>query len=293
MLFKDYIPEWSRSATLSVSAGWHQCQLQILRDHITPILGNLRLDKITPSHISEVMQASRDKKHSENQQRKIYNVMSKVFGDAAGFHDYIEKSPVRKKHHRPRVGDVDRAFMEPEQSNLVLEATMFNRLYGAAIWIQLLTGIRVSEVQALTWDQLDFNNSCINVTKSYNRHLKRIQNHTKNKTKYRVPMIPRLAAFLKKKMAKSDSKFVNPNPDGGMMSHKSYDEFIKRLQLKMKLPISSSHGLRHSAARMYSANGCSDELLQILLGHKSIASTKVYTHHEQDDLFEFAKKKLS
>lgn len=292
MLFCDYILEWSESATLGVSKGWHQCQLQIIRDHINPILGKLCLSKITPSDISKVIQASKDKGHSENQQRKIYNVLSKIFKDAKEFHDYIEKSPVRKAHHRPKVGDVERHFMEPEQSELVLQRSMFDKLYSSAIWIQLLTGLRVSEVQALTWDQLDFDGNCINVNKAYNRHLKRIQPYTKNKTKYRVPMIPRLAAFLKKKMAKSESKFVNPNAEGGMMSHKSYDDYIKRLQLEMKLPISSSHGLRHSAARMYSAKGCSDELLQILLGHKSIASTKVYTHHETDDLFDFAFKKL-
>jgi integrase len=293
MLFSEYIPEWSESATLGVSKGWHLCQLQIIRDHIMPILGKLCLSKITPSDISKVIQASKDKGHSENQQRKIYNVLSKIFKDAKEFHDYIERSPVRKAHHRPKVGDVDRAYMEPEQSELVLQRCMFDKIFGTAVWIQLLTGIRVSEVQALTWDQIDWKKDCINVTKAYNRHLKQIQPHTKNKTKYRVPMTPRLKTFLQKKMAKSESKFVNPNPDGGMMSHKSYDEFLKRLQQEMNLPISSSHGLRHSCARMYSSNGCSDELLQILLGHKSISSTKVYTHHEQDDLFDFVKKKLS
>lgn len=292
MLFSDYILEWSESATLGVSKGWHICQLQIIRDHITPILGKLCLSKITPSDISKVIKASKEKGHSENQQRKIYNVLSKIFKDAKEFHEYIDRSPVKKAHHKPKVGDVDRAFMEPEQSELVLQRAMFDKLYSSAVWIQLLTGLRVSEVQALTWDQIDFDNNCINVNKSYNRHLKQIQNYTKNKTKYRVPMVPRLKSFLQKRMAKSDSKFVNPNTEGGMMSHKSYDEYLKRLQLEMKLPISSSHGLRHSAARMYSSQGCSDELLQILLGHKSLASTKVYTHHETDDLFDFVLKKI-
>lgn len=293
MLFCEYIEKWSRYATLGVSPGWHQCQLQIIRDHINPIIGKIEISKITPSDISEVMLESRKKKHSENQQRKIYNVMSKVFSDAQGFHEIIEKSPVRKKHHRPKVGDIERDYMEPEQSEIVLERTMFNRLYGSAVWLQLLTGIRISEVQALQWSDIDWGNSCINVRSAYNRHLKQIQNHTKNKTKYRVPMVPRLATFLKKKMEKSPSKFVCCNAAGEMLSAKSYDEFLKRLQLQLKLPISSSHGLRHSAARMYSSKGCSDELLQILLGHKSISSTKVYTHHEQDDLFDFVKKKLS
>lgn len=144
MKFKDYVDKWKERARLNVSDGWQKCQDQIIKAHISPHLDSLEIHKITPEHISKVLEASVKKGHSKNQQRKIYNVLSKLFSDAIHFFDLITKSPVRKKFHRPILTALERPSLTTEQFHIVLEYTMNHPVYGAPVWLQLLSGIRVS-----------------------------------------------------------------------------------------------------------------------------------------------------
>jgi integrase len=75
-----------------------------------------------------------------------------------------------------------------------------------------------------------------------------------------------------------------------MLSAKSYDNYLKRVQLALKLPFGNSHGLRHSCANLYMTLGASDEGIQKLLGHKNLSSTKPYIHRTDSEAFEIAKK---
>ena len=165
---------------------------------------------------------------------------------------------------------------------------MHHPLYGSAVWLQLLTGVRVSEVQGLEWDDIEWSRNAINVKRAFNKHTKKFQSYTKNKNHYQVPMTPKLKQYLQDH--RNQFRFICANPSGGMLASKSYDEFLKRLQLALKLPIGSSHGLRHSCARLYASLGASDEDLQKLLGHKHLSSTKTYIHRTPEALFKIAKK---
>lgn len=288
MKFRDYIVKWKDNARLNIGDGWKKCQDQIIRDHISIHLDSLNIREITPDHISNVLKASVKNGHSKKQQLKIYNVLSKIFSDAIHFFELIEKSPVRKRFHRPITHDLERPSLTPEQSFIVLEYVMHHPLYGSAVWLQLLTGVRVSEVHGLEWDDIEWSRNAINVKRAFNKHTKKFQSYTKNKNHYQVPMTPKLKQYLQEH--RNQSRFICANPGGGMLASKSYDEFLKRLQLALKLPIGSSHGLRHSCARLYASLGASDEDLQKLLGHKHLSSTKTYIHITPEALFKIAKK---
>lgn len=288
MLFCDYVVKWKSKARLNVSDGWKLGQDQVIRDHIGPHLDNLQISKITSEDISDILSISKNKGHSENQQRKIYNVLSKLFGDAIHFFELITRNPVRKRFHRPVVHEVERSSLTPEQSFIVLEYTMHHPLFGAAVWIQLLAGIRVSEIQGLQWKDIDFEENTIHIRRAYKRHAKKMEDYPKGKKQYRVPIAPKLKNYL---MAhKNDSSFVCPNTVGKMLCAKYYDEYLKTVQVALKLPIGSSHGLRHSCARLYASLGASDEDLQKLLGHKNLVSIKTYIHRTDENLFSISKK---
>lgn len=288
MRFAEYAIEWQKSARLRVSDGWSLCVAQILRDHIAPFLNPLSLKKISPADISKVIQASKDKGHSEATQKKIYMVMSKMFRDAVEFFELIDRSPVKKKYHLVKVTRKDQPYMTYEQSVIVLEYALESQLFGLAVWIQLLAGLRVSEVQALTWENVDLRRGRINVVAAYNKLTKVLQGHAKNREHYPVPIPPKLMARLLRE--KGRAGFLCRNQSGGMMSENGYRIYLNTMSKRLLLPIRSSHGLRHSCARIYQEMGAGDEAIQRLLGHKWLVSTKTYIHRDDQELVEISQK---
>jgi integrase len=228
------------------------------------------------------------KGHASRTTKKIYMVMSKIFRDAVEIFEVIPKSPVRKHFHAQVIEDVERPSMTPLQTWAFLEYVMHHELYGVPIWIQCLAGLRVSEVQALEWRDIDFDENTITIRRAYNKLTKKIQNYPKNKRFATIPMAPALRKFLLP--FKQKQGLVCFSSVGGMMSENGYDTFLNRICERLQLPIKSSHGLRHSCARLFIEMGAADEDVQRLLNHKTLASTKTYIHRTHEQLFKIAKK---
>ena len=288
MTMNEYAEEWKSKARLIVSDGWKICQDQILKDHILPYIGRQSIKSITPAHISEVLKISRDRGHAPNTQKKVYNVLSKLFSDAVTFFEIINKSPVRKRFHKPIIPEIERACMDYEQSIVFLEYVMNDPLFGLPAWIQCLAGPRVSEVQALQIKDFDFDRCRIKISKAYNKHTKKIQAFTKNKNHYYSPIPPMLAKYLETRL--SGTGFACKGRWGGMISQRGFDQFLKRTSKVLGFDCGSSHLLRHACAKIFAEKGASDEDLQKLLGHKSLQSTKTYIHRTDKNLFEISKK---
>lgn len=255
-------------------------QDQVLNAHVLPFLCNKELHKISSEDISTVLNASKAKGHAPNTTKKIFMVLSKVFGDAVDFFELIKKSPVKRRFHQPFVPEVKRPFIGWIQSLIVLEYCFADELYGLAVWIMLLAGPRISEIEALEWGDVDFKRDEIVINKSYCVWSKKVRPHTKNKNAYAVPMPPLLRAYLWNR--KKISGLVCKGPNGKMISRWSLRSYLYRLQKALMLTIRSSHGLRHSCARIYVEKGARDEEIKELLGHKWLQSSKTYTH--RDDL---------
>lgn len=257
-----------------------------------PYLSGKRIVDISPSEISTIIEASKSKGHAPNQTKKIYMVLSKIFNDAVEFYDLINKSPVRKKFHKPKTKLIEQPAMNWEQSVILLEYVMDHPTYALPIWIQTLSGPRTSEIEALQWPEVLFEENYIWLDKAYNRTTKIIQPFTKNKSHYAVPIPRKLRDFMLK--FRKNSGFVCPGEDGKMLNRWAYQYYFSSVCKKLKLPIRSPHGLRHSCSKIYKSAGATDEQIKALLGHKTIISTKTYLHgHRTDEilpLIELSKK---
>jgi len=291
MLFSEYVSLWKQKARIKISDSWRMGQDQILRDHILPILGSLHIEKISSIHISEVMQASINKGHSGNQQKKIYMVMSKVFNDANHFFEIITRSPVKKHFHLPTPKPIERPYMTYEQALIFLEYTMNHPIYAIACWLMVLSGIRISEIESLDWECVDFEKDVIYVDKSRCAWTDEERNYTKNKGQYQVPMCPMLKMFLLERR-KSSGKACQ-NPETGRFNRRNLNKYLHNVSEKIHTPSWSAHILRHSCARIYVEFGATDEQLKELLGHKTIVSTKTYTHRKGISQVSIISKKIA
>jgi len=288
MLFSEYVDLWKSEARSNVGESWRITQDKLIGLHILPVLSSDELSAIGPSHISKVLEISQGKGHSAKTRMHLYSIMFKMFDDAVEFFELDLKNPVKKKYHRPKITKKKSKFMTLEQSILLLEYVLHSQ-FSHAVWIQTLSGLRVSEVLPLRWGDMDFENDQINVVKIYNRNTKKIQDHTKNGNQVYIPMPVRLKKYLLKYRGKNDD-FVIPNQKNKMTCYFVYRRYLRNVCEKLKLPIRSAHGLRHSCTEIWVNVGASAEDLRRLLNHKSLSATDSYIHRTDGRLNLLSKK---
>lgn len=288
MNFSEFVSIWKRDARSNVAESWCLTQDTLIRLHIEPLLGSLDIYSLTPGHISKVLESSFKKGHSSKTRMHLYTILNKLFVDAIEFFELEIKNPVKRKYHRPKVIKKKSNFMTLEQSIVLLEYVLQSQ-FSHGIWIQTLSGLRVSEVLPLKWGDIDFENNQIRLIKIYNRNTKKIQDFTKNGNQVYVPMPERLKKYLLKYRGENDD-FVMPNQKNKITCYFVYRRYLRNVCEKLKLPIRSAHGLRHSCTEIWVDVGASAEDLRRLLNHNSLSATESYIHRTDDRLNRLAKK---
>ena len=129
-------------------------QLQQYKTFVQPHLGNIRLDAVTPQSVSRVLNAMAQAGKSPQLQRHVFVLLRKLFGDAIENYRYIQFNPAIRKL-KPQLTYKEAKRLNLDQIRRLLTYVDGKR-YGLAIWIQLFLGLRCGELQALTWENVDF-----------------------------------------------------------------------------------------------------------------------------------------
>ena len=280
MLFGEFVKKWKKTCRINTSEGWRKSQDQMLRDYIDFYIAEKPLDKITYFDISEIINAMNEKGRSSMMVKHVYNLLNRIFTAARDDFELIDKSPIKPKLHRPTVVIAERAFLDIDDAEILLRHVAADRLYGRAIWIQMLCGLRVGEVQGLKWDEVDFKNNTILIRRIWDARISKFKDHTKNKTQIRVPMPTPLVTYLKSQKGKPGD-WVCHDTKGNHMSRNSYMPALKRLCKSAGVKKITTHELRHTCSELWINFGASAEDIRRLLNHKSLNSTKSYIHRTE------------
>jgi integrase len=293
MTFNEYVAIWKSDCRINVSDGWKLTQDAMLKNHVLPSLGKMRLDKIKSSDISALLSIGKNKGHKANTTKQTYLLLSKLFSDARDFHEFIDKSPVKKKYHCPKAEKMEAEYLSPEDAEKLMESSKYHWSIQA-ITIQLFIGLRVGEVIALKWKDIDFKERTILIRSKWNRKTKIIDEFPKNKRQVKQPFAGRIEEFLKDLKETVDpapNDFVCPGPDSKtMMSYHSYQKAIVYLCKDAKVPRVSSHAFRHTCSTLWVRQGATSLDVQLLLNHESLLSTKTYLHDDNFRLRELAER---
>ena len=175
-----------------------------------------------------------------------------------------------------------------EEAALLLEVAKQhkNGLYYPPLLCALRTGMRLGEIQALEWDDVDFDNRRISVRKSQYRGK---VTSTKNKKIRQADMSPQLAETLRrlrlerKKLALREGKalpsFVFADEKGRMLSQENLRSNLNLCLKRAGLRPIRIHDLRHTYATIRLLKGHNIGDVSYQLGHSSISITyNVYGH---------------
>lgn len=162
------------------------------------------------------------------------------------------------------------------------------------IFMCLSAGMRIGEVCALKWEDVDTEQGVIRVRRTIQRiyvvgegerRTELVIDTPKTKNSIRdIPMGKDLLRMLKpiKKIVNS-SFFVLTN-EARPTEPRTYRSYYMKMMEELKMPRLKFHGLRHSFATRCIESRCDYKTVSVLLGHSNITTTlNLYVHpnHEQ------------
>lgn len=171
-----------------------------------------------------------------------------------------------------------------------------DRLYYTTFTLFFMTGLRKSELQALTWKDIDFSDNSLMVNKSlyYKSKNDWIINPTKTKTGVRKIYLDKTTVKILSDWEKwqkvEDNDFVF-SQKGSPMSSTSFQYMLRKHCMMVNVKPIRIHALRHSHASLLLALGMNVLELQNRLGHTNISTTLgTYSHLRPTAMKEVADK---
>jgi integrase len=290
LTFAEYAADWMRTYSGRTSRGLKATTLadyvSLLEHHVLPVLGHRRLSQVEPRHIKMLAVDLAGGGRSASTVRNIIAPVRALFATAVE-EGVIRANPcaglrlpggARPEHHA-------RALTEDELARLVAEIPERSRLLVGFLG---QTGLRVGELIALRWEDIDLGTRRVRVRR-------RLYRGTIDTPKSRygirdVPISQKLAQALRAHRSasrfNSDEDPVFPNSTGGLhTSSNLLRRVVKPAAGRAGVPWASIHTLRHTCASMLFRSGWNAKQVQMVLGHHSPAFTlSTYVHLIPDDL---------
>ena len=177
MSYSDYLDYWIKEyCEINLQYNTIQAYKNIIKNHVKPKLGFYQLSQLTTSCIQEfINRLYVEKGFSKNFMKNILKVLKGSLGYATDVIGFIKENPARKvilPKYENKEEDPAHIFTK-EEIEIILNRFSNNHCIYYAFLTAYYTGLRVSEVFALTWKDINFENKTITINKNI---VKRNQN---------------------------------------------------------------------------------------------------------------------
>ena len=286
-LFSDIAKEYMEMMQLSPSS--RKSYNSILRIHLLPRFGNIPLTNITTRMIDHWFGTFRgvEKDLSMKTKKNIRAFLSQIFAKAVAW-KYCSENPVLGAE-KVRLEEKEMLFWRTEERDAFLESVAkTDPNYFAAFATFLFTGMRVGEILALHWKNIDLNRSVIHVRLNYVEGIEKLPKSKKTRS---IQICDFLLEVLKQHKEKNNvHSLVFPNKNGSHRTNSMFRRpFLRNIELagvqKIRL-----HDMRHTFASLSLMQGVDLVTIQKWLGHKDITTTMKYVKVLEEHLYQESKK---
>jgi integrase len=255
------------------------------RRHLLPALGSVRVSTIRRRHVLTVIRDLRRKKLATLTIRGILRTLSACLSAAVDA-EYLDANPALALRQYLRLGDAEAHEPDPlsvDEARALVETTRAdNPRWAAFVLVGLRTGLRLSEIIALDWSDLDETSSTLTVSKAYVRgQLGTPKNHQRRIVDVSPELLQALKVYrralrafaLRKGRSAPTVMFPARGEDGERLDESNVRKVFTRLCAAAKVRARSPHDMRDTfASQLLTANV---PLLYVSgqLGHGSAAVT--------------------
>jgi integrase len=238
------------------------------RDQVEQLIVDLARDKLAPKTI-----------------RNIVGVLSGIC-EFAVRRRWAAENPVRHVDKPIVEPSRDIRFLTPEEVEAVLRAIVdddaFGRVHRKIILAAAMSGLRMGELLALRWRDIDWQAQRIRVRHNLVRGV--LGTPKTRRGSRSVPLADRLGGELDDLHRQTfyggddDLVFANPNagtPLDGAALLRAFRRYLKRAGL----PDHVFHDLRHTFGTRMAGSGVPMRTLQEWMGHRDLATTAIYADY--------------
>ncbi len=286
----EWVAAWIIAIKNDVSPQTYSSYLMEMRKYIvSALIGTVKLSDLTPLMFRNYWQELIDGGLSPRTVSYIHTITSSALKQAVMDGALITNPLLAVK--RPRQERRQAVALEPEEIERLREV-ITDAVYKRLIHVALATGLRRGEIQALTWDDIDFKEARLSVNQSVIRENGHEVVSTALKTKSSrrtITIDEKTIAVLQTQRAYCQSlmlqnrwpgiHFVFPREDGSPMRQNTLSKKFSQYAKEAGIENATFHSLRHTHATELVKAGIHFKIIQTRLGHSSFAITMdTYSH---------------
>lgn len=300
MKYKDWLNEWLNNfIRITAKQRTVARYSEIIIKHILPVLGEKEICELSAidlqRFVTELLingNKLTGQGLSSSAVNSIITVLQSSLTVAYGL-GLIKNNPA-SNIKRPKLSEKEiECFTVSEQKNIEQAVLTDKRSYMLGIILCLYTGLRIGELLALTWQDIDFVSGMLTVSKTCfdgkdgNGKFGRVVDAPKTQSSRRIiPLSKQILSLMKDMKKQSRTEWViakNEEP----LSVRTYQRNFSALLKKLHIEHRGFHALRHTFATRAIECGMDVKTLSEILGHKNATITlNRYAHslmeHKRD-----------
>ena len=310
ILFVDFLSDWLNDMKDVIKPSTFETYKITVNKKIIPYFEKKEyvLTDIKPRDITEFLKylklygKNNSSGLSYKSVRNIYGILSVAFNFAYK-NDMIVKNPILDCSMPTFEKDIKKEVViyTPDEVQKLLKVAKdsHSHIY-LFLLLALFSGARRGELLALTWNDVDYDNKTLSITKSrtgtYKDVTALITTPKTNASNRVIPLTDNVISELRAEQERQqydklllgnayvdNHNFIIRNKLGKPYTNLScINRVVYRLMDKAGLKRCTIHGLRHTVASILDSNGIPIQEISILLGHENIKTTEnIYIHRSR------------
>lgn len=297
MVFQTVLEMWLKEKQGYVKESTYAYYHYEAANYISPLLGTLSLEEVTEECIQRTVFIWQGKGmengHALNKStvRNLVTLIKQVlkFAVRKGY----MKNTIIEIHFAPQSQEKGQMVFNQREQTQIIQAALNNmncKTFGILLCIN--SGLRIGEICALKWEDIDLINGVLYVTKTLqriytgNEHSKTgiIITAPKTQTSIReVPLSNRILSIINTFSSRDASHYVLTDTEH-YMEPRSFRRFYKIFLRENQIRELHFHCLRHTFATRCIEGGADYKSVSEILGHATINTTlNMYVHPQLEE----------
>ena len=288
-----FAQDWLAGIQASVRPATWQHYESLLRVHVFPTLGRIRLARLQPSHLQRLYSDRLESGLSPTTVRHVHKVLHLMLERAVRWGSVVRN--VAHLTDPPRAVRRDLPMVTAEQAGRLLTVAQDHRLEALFV-LALTTGARMSELLGLTWPAVDLERGSVTIRATLQRidgEPQLVETKTTG-SRRTIALAPMAVAALRRHRTRQLEEALRLGPAWNnslelcftsqigepLKRHSVFRRDFKPLARAADFPPSLTfHDLRHIAASLALSHNVPWTLVSEMLGHANVSTTmNVYAH---------------